>query len=302
MSRAGLIWNPKSHRNKGAGRASLPPGVLDIVPEHPAQLFQDLQRFASEGIDLVVIDGGDGTVREVISRLPEAFAGRLPRLGVVPNGKTNALAIDIGVPLGTSLEHLLAAADARRPIKRRACIEIIRRGNPSVEQRGFLFGLGAFVRATKLAQKNHGLGLFDSTAIAFTIAGAATQTLLGGPTNPWRRGEAVDVSFTGEGSRDWFLVLASTLKRFPLNLKPFGTPREGLKVLSIEAPARWLARAVPPLLTGADAPWLKSCGVRRDDLEAFDLSFAGDFVLDGEPGRGGDLTLRKGLEFEFVIP
>ena len=302
MSRVGLIWNPKSHRNKGAGRVSPPAGVLDIVPEHPVQLFQDLQRFASEGIDLVVIDGGDGTVREVISRLPEAFAGRLPRLAVIPNGKTNALAIDIGVPLKTSLEHLLAAADAGRPTKRRACIEIIRRGNPSVEQRGFLFGLGAFVRATKLAQSNHGLGLFDGTAIAVTIAGAAAQTLLGGPANPWRQGEAADVSFTGEGRRDWFLVVASTLKRFPLNLKPFGAPREGLKVLSIEAPARGLAHAVPTLLTGSVAPWLADCGVRRDDVEAFDLSWAGDFVLDGETGRGGDLTLRKGLAFEFVIP
>ena len=302
MSRVGLIWNPKSHRNKGAGRASPPAGVLDIVPEHPAQLFQDLQRFASEGIDLVVIDGGDGTVREVISRLPEAFAGRLPRLAVVPNGKTNALAIDIGVPLGTSLEQLLAAADDGRPTKPRACIEIIRRGNPSVEQRGFLFGLGAFVRATELAQQNHGLGLFDGTAIAVTIAGAAAQTLLGGPANPWRRGEVADVSFTGDGPRHWFLVVASTLKRFPLNLKPFGAPREGLKVLAIEAPPRRLARAVPTLLTGGDAPWLASCGVRRGDLEAFDLSWAGDFVLDGETGRGGDLTLRKGLAFEFVIP
>ena len=77
------------------------------MPEDPAQLFPALRRFAAEGVDLVVIDGGDGTVREVITRLPEAYGGPMPRLAVVPNGKTNALAIDIGTPLGTTLEQLL---------------------------------------------------------------------------------------------------------------------------------------------------------------------------------------------------
>ena len=107
MNRVGLIWNQNSHRNQGAGRGPVPDNVLEVVPEDPAQLFPALRRFAAEGVDLVVIDGGDGTVREVITRLPEAYGGPMPRLAVVPNGKTNALAIDIGTPLGTTLEQLL---------------------------------------------------------------------------------------------------------------------------------------------------------------------------------------------------
>lgn len=301
MIRAGVIWNQRSHRNKHAGRAPLPDDVLDIVPEQESELFAGLRRLAAENVDLVVIDGGDGTIREVLTRIPEAYGGRIPRLAILPNGKTNALALDLGVPLGATLEDILAAARSDRRPKKRHCLEVVRAGQALPERRGFLFGLGAFVRGTELAQKNHDLGFFDNAAIGVTLAGAAARTLFGGPEDPWRRGEVVELSFA-VGTRPWFLVLASTLKRFPLGLKPFGEPHEGLKVLSVEAPPRRLVRAVPAILRGRNPPWLAAHGYRRDDLAAFDLSFPGDFVLDGEIFEGGAMSLRQGPELEFVIP
>ena len=302
MTRAGVIWNQRSHRNQGAGRVPLlPHDVLDIVVEDPHLLFGGLRRFASEGIELVIIDGGDGTVREVLTRLPEAYGGQIPRLAVLPNGKTNALALDIGVPLGTTLEQVLASVEAGRPTKRRHCLEIVRPGQTLPERRGFLFGTGAFVRATELAQKNHGLGFFDNAAIAVTLVGAVGRTLMGDAADRWRKGEPADVSFA-TAQRMWFLVMASTLKRFPLGLKPFGDPREGLKVLSVEAPPRRLVQALPTILRGAPAPWLADFGYRRDDLGHFSIGFPGDFVLDGEIYEGGDLSVRQGPELEWVIP
>lgn len=302
MSRVGLIWNQKSHRNQGVGRTPLPDDILDIVPEAPAQLGAGLRRLASEGVDLLVIDGGDGTVREVLSRLPEAFGDRIPRLAVVPNGKTNALAIDLGAPLGTTLEQILASAAAGRPTKRRHCLEVLREGHATPERRGFLFGLGAFVRGTQLAQTHHGLGLFDNAAVVATMVGAAARTLFGSAGDPWRRGEPMDLSFDPGAERARFLLLASTLKRLPLGVKPFGAPREGLKVLTVEAPPRRFARALPILLRGGDAPWLAQAGYHRRDLTAFDVTGPGDFVLDGEIYPGGRLTVRQGRELEFVIP
>lgn len=300
MIRAGVIWNQKSHRNQGSGVEPLPGVVVAVAPEEPAELFATLRRFAAEGVDLVVVDGGDGTVREVLTRLPEAFDGRIPRLAVVPNGKTNALAIDIGAPLGTTLDQLLAAAEAGRPTKRRQCLEIVRPGQGLPERRGFLFGMGAFVRATELAQKHHSLGLFDNAAVAVTLATATVGALVGGPGDSWRRGERATLS-VGPADR-WFLAMASTLKRFPLGLKPFGEPREGLKLIAVDAPPRRLHLALPILLRGGDAPWLAASGYRRHDLTAFDLDWAGDFVLDGEIYPGGPLTVRQGPELEFVIP
>lgn len=302
MTRAGVIWNQRSHRNRSGAVAPLPGVVLEVAPEEPSKLATTLRRFAQTGVDLVVVDGGDGTIREVVSRLPEAYGGRLPRLAVVPNGKTNALALDIETPLGTKLEALLDAAAAGRPTKRRQCLEIVRPGAATPERRGFLFGVGAFVRATKLAQKHHGRGLFDDAAVGVTLAGALTRTLLGGAGDRWRRGQVARFSLGGEAPRPWFLVMASTLKRFPMGFRPYGEPREGLKVLSVEAPPRRLLQALPVIMRGHDAPWLETSGYRRSDVESFDLDFDGDFVLDGEPYRGGVLTVRKGPQLEFVVP
>ena len=178
---------------------------------------------------------------------------------------------------------------------------MLRPGQVLPERRGFLFGQGAFVRGTELAQKNHDRGFFHNAAVAVTLGGAAAQTLFGGADDPWRRGELVELSFM-DGARPMFLVLASTLKRFPLGLKLFGEPHEGLKVLTVEAPPRRLVRAVPAILQGRDPPWLAAHGYRRDDLTEFDLTFPGDFVLDGEIFEGGAMSLRQGPELEFVIP
>jgi hypothetical protein len=300
--RAGVIWNQRSHRNQGGRREPLPDDVLDIVPEHESELFSALRHMAQEGVDLVIVDGGDGTIREVLTRLPEAFGGRMPRLAIAPNGKTNALALDIGAPLGTTLEQLLAAARSGKPTKRRSCLEVYRPGLTLPERRGFIFGLGAFVKATELAQKNHDKGLFDNAAIGVTLAGAVVRTLFGGPDEPWRRGEPVRASFSGETEQDLFMLMAATLKRLPLGLRPFGEPREGLKLLAVDAPPRRLLQALPTILAGREPAWLAPNGYRREDLPAFDLDWSADFVLDGEIFEGGVLSVRQGPELEFVIP
>lgn len=303
MIRAGLIWNQHSHRNRGSGGpAPLPEDVIDIVPEQPSHLMAGLKRLASEGVELVVIDGGDGTIREVLTRLPEAYGGKLPRLAVLPNGKTNALALDIETPIGTTLEDILAAVEAGKPTKRRQCLEVLRAGETTPERRGFLFGMGAFVRATKLAQKNHGKGFFDNAAVGVTMLGGLARTVLGGAGDRWRRGEPATLSYMGPEATRRFLVMASTFKRFPMGFKPYGEPREGLKVLTVDAPPRRLLTALPRIIRGDDTPWLAEHGYRRDDVASFRIAWEGDFVLDGEPYKGGDLAIRQGPSLEFVIP
>ena len=301
MIRAGVIRNLKSHRNQAGPKDDTPPGVLEAMPGEPEELDDVLAWFARSGVDLVVIDGGDGTVRDVLSRVDRAYGERLPRFAIIPNGKTNALALDLGMALGTPVERVLAGGGARTKV--RACLEVVRAGQNEPELRGFLLGLAAFVRGTELAQKTHGLGFFDSAAIAMTIASAGVRTLMGGPRDPWRRGETATVTLGDEPSesRAWFLLLASTLKRFPLGFQPFGAPHEGLKVLTVDAPPRRLPSAVPAVLRGSQAPWLAEAGYRRKDVASLTVSGPGSFVLDGEIFPAGELTVRQGPDVEFVM-
>src|SRR3546814_1330268 len=78
-----------------------------------------LDSFAADGVDVVAVAGGDGTVQAVLTALygRRPFR-RPPLLAVLPRGTTNMTAADIGLPrrgdkdtLG-SLARLLAAAPA----------------------------------------------------------------------------------------------------------------------------------------------------------------------------------------------
>src|SRR5262249_48242645 len=146
--------------------------------------------------------------------------------------------------------------------KVRACLEVVRAGQNEPELRGFLLGMGGFVHATDHAQKSHDVGFFHNAAIAATVMGAGYHILTGKDDDPRRRGEEATLGIDGGRAdhRQWFTILAATLKRFPMGLKPFGKPHEGLKVLAAEAPPRKFWRALPAILRGSEATWLERAG------------------------------------------
>ena len=302
--RPGVIRNPWAHRNLRASARPAPAGVRLALPQSPEDLDGVLADFAGAGVDLLLIEGGDGTVRDVLSRLPASYGDRPPRLGVLPAGKTNALALDLGARPGWSVEHALVAAAGADKIRFRRPLELRRPGETLPSLRGFVFGAGAFVRATELAGRAHRLEIIDSVAVALTLTGVAAGVLFGRNARGWRVGQAMSLRAEGEAEREGprFLVLASTLERMPLRLKPFGPPRPGLKLLDVAAPPQHLWKALPPLLAGRSPGWLDRSGYRRADVTALEVRLDGGFVLDGEVYPGGHLSLRLGEPIAFVVP
>lgn len=304
MIRAGVIHNPKSRHNRGAEPPRAPDGVLIEAPRGRKALDETLARFAAADLDLLVVDGGDGTVREVLTRAPAHFKSGLPRFAVRPSGKTNALAFDLDAPRAWSLEAILESAKRGR-LRSRRPLEVTRIGESTPLVCGFIFGAGAFVRATDLAQRTHRMGAFEGLAIGLTLGGAVFRTLFGGPFSGWRAGEPMRLRFEDEPAHagDIFLFLASTLERLPLGVHPFGPPAPGaLRSLAVEAPPKRLVRVLPQVLAGVDDPALEASGYHRRAVERLDLQLTTSFVLDGETFPGGELSLRMGAPLEFVTP
>jgi len=303
MTRIGVVRNPKSHGNRVRPPGPPPEGVRLVEPIGREALRFALNDFARDGLDLLVIDGGDGTVRDVISLLPHTFGEDLPLLAVLPSGKTNVLAIDLGTPEGWRLEEALVAARRSEPvIKSRPPLRISwQDGRPCLQ--GFFFGVGAPVKATGLSQKVHKVGFFHNVAVAVTIVTASLGAVFGGTRDEWREGVPARLILDGEDQPvgDRFAVLATALKRLPFGLKPFGAPREGLKLLDVDAPPRRLLKALPVLLTGKIVPGLESMGYRRRDPSQVILAGGAPFVLDGEIFEGGDLTIGLGPSLRFLV-
>ena len=108
--RVGVIHNPRSHRNRARSPGPLSPDVIHAAPETLEALATALTGMVGAGVDLLIVDGGDGTLRDVLTHAWPAFEGRLPLLAVVPHGKTNVLARDLGIPARWSVEAAVGGA------------------------------------------------------------------------------------------------------------------------------------------------------------------------------------------------
>ncbi|MDI1297523.1 MAG: diacylglycerol kinase family protein [bacterium] len=116
-----LLSNPKSTGN----RQTLPrvrsycasnPDIFHYEVEHVDQIGRALQTIARVNPVVIVINGGDGTVQAALTELyqGEHFPGRVPPIAVLPNGKTNLIALDLGIhgdPI-IALERIVAIAKA----------------------------------------------------------------------------------------------------------------------------------------------------------------------------------------------
>ena len=302
-SLVGVIANGRSHRNLKTGmRLDHWPDVLYAAPDTFDALEVTLRDYAARRIGLLVVNGGDGTLRDVMTAAARVFE-TLPPMAIIPSGKTNALAIDLGIPDDWTVRDAVTAARAGRFV-RRTPLEVTRGDADRPDARGFLFGMGGFVRATELAQSTHRVGAFNGIAVALSLGWSIAQTAFGGAGNAWRRGMTIDMAVddTAPASRQLYLLLASTLRAMPVGLKPFGRERSGLKLLTVDAPPRNLFRMVRAILTGTTGSPAVAAGFARSDPRSVRIRADEGFILDGEHYAGGDLTIRAGEPIRFAAP
>ena len=313
----GVIYNPRSHRNLGADfDCGLCPHVHIAQPQAHAQLPEALAEFAARGIDLLVINGGDGTVRDVLTCGQAIFGDDWPAIAVLPKGKTNALTVDLGVPEDWSLQDAIDALNhGKRTWRRPMLVSALAEGSnapPLWQVAGFILGAGAFTKATQAGQSAHKLGAFDSMVVAVTAMWALLQSLFAGRGNAWRKGARMRI---GLGSSDApmahsghgdpamrQLLFASTLERLPAGIKPFGALVGGLKLVAVEQISRRTTALVPLVLMGKLRESLRARGIHQLAATQFSLTIDDQFILDGEAFPAGDYRIEQGPELAFVTP
>lgn len=309
----GIVRNPRSHHNKNnAPELADCSNIFTETPRTREELRACLADFARRDIDYLVVDGGDGTVRDVLSCGADIFGECWPRFIVLPKGKTNALTVDLGLPKNWTLAEALAAAQRGRVETRRPLRITPTDGKGGCIQ-GFILGAGVFTLATEAGQEAHRRGAFNSLAVGLAVLWAIIQSLFGGAGNVWRTCAPMRLRHRGSGKElphgdkgdpaTRFLMVATTFDNFPFGARPFGRDaRAGLKLGMIDWPVRWVMALLPAIIFGFYPRLLERKGAHRHHAEQVDMEMGSSFVVDGEAFPAGHYLLEEGPLLNFVAP
>lgn len=315
--RIALLSNPKSTGNL----AQLPriraycadhPDVFHYEVEHASQIGEAMKVIARVRPKVLAINGGDGTVQAALTEIHNGghFGDNAPPVAVLPSGKTNLIAIDLGArgdPIET-LERLIeiAQGDLAPYIVARELIALRREHEDRPVVGMFLGGAGLADTMLYCRDKIYPLGLPNGVAHVITAIAAMAKLFLGAKadflppdTKP------VSVSVRGEDNRlngRFSLLAVTTLEKLLLSFE-LGGKREGtLKLLAIEQRPASLLRAFAASIGGK----LGRAQVRGVHFEEADrITIEGessDVILDGETfraesGRPIHLGLAQPLAF-----
>ena len=305
LARIGVVANRRAYRNKGAARpVDIPQAVVyKYEPGSRGEIIGVLEALKAAEVEMIAVDGGDGTVREVLGAANQVYGGRLPPFAVIPSGKTNALALDLGLPRDWQLGDAIRAFYEGH-LEPRSPVRVHWTKGTLPDQLGFILGLGAFNRATMLAQRVHKRGWFNGAAVFFTLLIGLSKAIFGGASSSWRRGDMICMA-QGAGeiaAKRVHLIIASTLRRMPIGLKPFGPMRDGLKFLIIDAPPKALHLNALRVIGGSETPRLAADGYHQVDADSMTMQLSKNVVLDGEQFPGGHIVISRAAPVQFVVP
>jgi hypothetical protein len=256
MACVALLSNPHS-----TGNRALLPRVRDYCARHPdifhyeveeiGQIPDAMRTIARVSPKVVVINGGDGSVQAVLTELHGGrhFGENPPPVAVLPNGKTNLIALDLGAqgdPLA-ALERIvsLAQADLAPHIVRRELIALSE-GRDSRPVLGmFLGGAGLADSILYCRHKIYPLGLPNGLSHVLTALAVIVTVVLGirAAFLPPRPTEVrVSLKKGGQFSGRFTLLIVTTLEKLLLGSRAEGQAGR-LKLMAVEQGPTNLFRA-----------------------------------------------------------
>jgi len=317
--RIALLSNPKSTGNI----AQLPrirafcaehPDIFHYEVEHAHQVGEALKTIARVHPKVLVINGGDGTVQAALTELYNGghFGDSPPPVAVLPSGKTNLIALDLGAhgdPIAT-LERLIeiAQGDIAPYTVARELIALRSGENGDRPVIGMFLG-GAGLADTMLYCRNkiYPLGLPNGLAHVITAIALLAKMFLrvkAGFLPPDPAPLSVSMHEKGNMLTGRFSLLAVTTLEKLLLSGDLGGKREGvLKLLAVEEQPMSLVRGFAASLLGK----LGRSNVRGVHFEeANEITIEGDssnVILDGETFRaeiGSPINLTPAQPLSFV--
>lgn len=249
MALVALLSNPNSTGN----RSLLPavrcycarnPDIFHYEVEEMSQVPKALEMIARVKPKVLVINGGDGTVQSALTELYHGghFEGNPPPVAVLPNGKTNLIALDLGAE-GTALEALerileVAKGDMSDHIVAREMIALTDGSEGARPVLGmFLGGAGLAETILYCRHKIYPLGLPNGLSHFLAAVAVMFSAIFGLKADflP-QRAKPVSVSFVRKGELQgiFSVLIVTTLEKLLLGSKAGDVRSGNMKFMAID--------------------------------------------------------------------
>lgn len=263
-----------------------------------------------EDLDLLAVNGGDGTLQHALTTLLQRRDAPLPRIAMLPGGSTNMSAFDISGRRSwrESAAHLLAVLKhepSEWPCTGRHVIEVHRPGE-ELSAYGMFFGTGVVVRGIEYCHEwIYRLGIRNEWAPGLALLRAVWG--IARREAAFTEGVHVALARPGHDAQELcakFLIVSS-LGRMFLGLRPFWDQEgEPLHFTLVRQGAEAFLRTLPSLLRGRRTPGMTSAnGYWSGSLNALGLSLDGPYTIDGEifaAPETGALEIKATPPIQFV--
>ncbi|MGI8704561.1 MAG: diacylglycerol kinase family protein [Sphingomicrobium sp.] len=315
--RIALLSNPKSTGNLAQlsrirSYCADHPDIFHYEVEHVEQIGDALKSIARVRPKMLVINGGDGTVQASLTEIYNGghFGDKPPAMAVLPSGKTNLIALDLGIqgdPIVT-LERLveLAQGDLSEHLVARELIALRKDGSERPVIGMFLGGAGLADTMLYCRHKIYPLGLPNAISHVLTAVAVLFQLLFGVRASflppkaaPLQVSTGSAESLTGR----FTLLIVTTLEKLLLSGQMGGEGGGRLKLVAIEERPSSVLRALVAGLTGG-YKGRKMRGIHFEEVDEVTIEGeSSNVILDGETfsaERGSPIRLKPAQPLSFI--
>jgi hypothetical protein len=285
--------------------------VFHYEVESAAHFGEALRTIARVKPRVIVVNGGDGTVQAALTELHLGlyFDGNPPPVAVLPNGKTNLIALDLGSvgdPVDT-LERIIAIAktDLDTHIVQRELISLSEGEGTNRPVLGMFLGGAGFADTILYCRHSiYPLGLPNGVshfiaglAVAFGLLFGFQSRFLPPSPKPVR----VSLIRNGEANQRFAFLIVTTLEKLLLGSKT--RQGQGMRLMAVEQSFWALLRAVVASVRGKlGETVMAGVHVEQGDMIRIE-SERSSVILDGEEFHaetGRPIVLRATSPVSFL--
>ena len=310
----GLISNPSSGHNREQfetirSRIEQCSGIHHCVTGSAAEIKPALQELAELNVEVLAINGGDGTVAAILGEILESrpFV-TLPLIALLPGGTANNTAGDIG--LRGSLNKAIAnfcqwsegSREAHHKIVQRAALRVvIDKAQPA--RYGMFLGGGAVIKGTEYAHREiHSRGLRDDFSLALGTLRTVWGVVRDDPAFNRHVGIKLSLEDSNPTQYSALILAVSTLQRLAFGMRPFwGSEPGDIRLTLMEQGCTRFARTFFSIVRGRRSRnAVAASGYHSHNAHKLTLEMAGKINLDGEVlevAQGVAMSASEPLEF-----